>query len=59
MKVTGTLEGENVTIVDMDVNGLEIYATYIDSSNNLKVGKFAYNWTLSGTPVILSATSVA
>lgn len=59
MNVTGTLLGSNVTMVETIVNGLEIYAVFIDSSNNLNVSRLNYNPTLSGTPVLAGAVSVA
>jgi hypothetical protein len=37
MNVSATLNGESVTIVDVNVNGLNIAITYVDASTNLKV----------------------
>ena len=35
--ITATLDGANVTIVDVRPDGLSVYITFIDSSDNLKV----------------------
>ena len=39
MNVTATLDGEVVTIADIEVNGLSIYISYVDSSNLFRVKK--------------------
>lgn len=39
MQVTATYHGEPVTIIAVMCNGCMIYVTYIDASNNVKVGK--------------------
>lgn len=37
MNVSAVMDGQNVTIVDIDVNGHQVYVSYIDTSDNLLV----------------------
>jgi len=37
MNLSCTLDGEAVTIVDITINGRDLYISYIDASTNLKV----------------------
>ncbi len=61
MRVTGNLilDGSPVTLVDIDVNGLEIYATYITSTGSMQTTRFNYNPTINGTPIMTGAVSYA
>jgi len=54
MNVTATLDGESVTIVDIDVNGSQIYITYVDASSNLKtkIKYFEENETIASSAVV-------
>jgi len=46
MNVSATLNGENVNIVSVDLQGNTASVAYIDSSNDLRVTKV--NWGMGG-----------
>jgi len=56
MNVTATLDGDVVTIVDVDINGSDIYIAYVDSSNDVKVTKKLYPLGSTGFIIATSAT---
>ena len=58
MKVLSNIEGNTVTLVGINVNGLDIYATYIDIDNTLKVRKYPRNHISSATSLGTCATSL-
>lgn len=57
MNVTATLDGESVTVVDVNANGQMIYVTYVDSSSVLKISKRFLDSTGLATTLATSATA--
>jgi len=57
MKVSATFNGSVVQIADIDVNGCQIYVTYVDASSNLIVDKVFY--PQSATTIATGATIVS
>ena len=59
MKVTATYKGAAVTIVDINVTGMDAYVTFIDASGNLTIDKSAgLSNTTSASTIATSATAV-
>mgnify|MGYP000367247317 CR=1 FL=1 len=61
MRVTATLDTSAVTIADIDINGMDMYITYTDSTSALKVMKKSiapYPYT-SGAPEPISVATAA
>jgi hypothetical protein len=58
MNVTATLNGESVTIVDVNVNGLNIVITYVDADDNLKVYQTIVSKAAMSTIIATGATVV-
>jgi len=63
MKVSATLDTSAVTICDIDINGLDVYIAYVDSSNALKVTKKSIGnlqpWNTSGGPIPVTIATAA
>ena len=60
MYVTGNLINDgSVSFINIESNGLEIYATFIDNAGNLKVTRLNYNTSISATPIATGANSIA
>jgi hypothetical protein len=57
MNVSATYDGSVVNIIDVDVDGTDIYISYIDASQNLKIGKKFLAPNQNQTPTLI-ATSV-
>lgn len=53
MNVTATINGSTVTVVEAIGNGSNVYISYIDSSNNLKVDRLF----LSGSGTIIGTNA--
>lgn len=53
MNISATYNGEMVNIVDIDVNGHNIYVTYVDSMSNLK-SSITY---FGGSPTIIATSA--
>jgi len=56
MDVSASFQGSIVRIVDMDVNGSDIYITYVDTSSNLKTTKILMSRTSNITTVANNTT---
>lgn len=56
MNITCTIDGEEVTVVNIGGNGTDIYVSYLDSSNNLKSKKLYLNPRTDSTTIGTSAT---
>ena len=56
INLSATLNGESVTILDVDVNGHSCYIVYKDISDNLKVNRGYFNNSTSASNII--ATNV-
>jgi hypothetical protein len=54
MNISATLDGESVSIVDIDVNGHNVYVTYVNASSEL-LTKVKF---LSTSAIATSATIV-
>ncbi len=63
MKVSATLDTSAVTICDIDINGLDAYIAYVDSSNALKITKKSLGllqpWNGDGTVVPVTIATAA
>lgn len=57
MDISTIYNGELVNVVDIDVNGHNIYVTYVDSASNLKTSITFFG----GSPTVIgtSATIIA
>ena len=51
MDISGTFQGSQVRIMEINVNGADIYLTYVDTSANLKSTKILMDRTLSATTI--------
>lgn len=58
MNISATLDGVGVNIVDVDVNGNDIYVTFVDSTTKLIVTKKFLDPTSVYTTIATSATIV-
>lgn len=56
MNITVTIDEEVVTLVDVDVNGQDIYLTYVTSANNLETTKKFYPNNVDFVQIGTSAT---
>lgn len=59
MNITAIYNGEEVTIVNVDVNGCEIYLTYTTSADQLKVSRAFFDHKSDYTIIATSATVVS
>lgn len=53
MNIQTTYKGESVSIVETNINGHNVYITYIDSNNNLKVDQV---YLSANSPIATSST---
>jgi len=51
MDISATFQGSQVRIMEINVNGSDIYVTYVDTSANLNSTKILMDRTLSATTI--------
>ena len=56
MDISGTFQGSSVRIMEINVNGADIYVTYVDTSSNLNSTKILMDRTLSATTIATGVT---
>ena len=52
MNVSATLDNESVNVLDIDTNGHNVYITYEDNNNNIRVKRSGYE---SSIPILSAA----
>lgn len=57
MNVSAILNNESVTIIDIDVDGTDIYVSYVDASNNLNITKKFLDPKTNYTTIATSASA--